>query len=67
MEALKMDPLVRVPPPSSNFFSTWSKIRIQLLSFTAVLRKSWWILLLTITIGVCVASWYISQMPPSFR
>jgi capsular exopolysaccharide synthesis family protein len=63
-----MEPIRMAPPlGGTGFFSSWAKIRIQLLRFLAVLRKRWWVLLLTMTIGVCVASWFISQMPPSFQ
>ena len=53
--------------PVQTFSSAWTKGRIQLLRYLTILRKRWWVAFLTVSVGLCVAAWYVSQMPPSFR
>ena len=55
------------PAAAPTFSSAWGKGRIQLLRYLAILRKRWWVVFLTVSVGLCVAAWYISQMPPAFR
>ena len=52
---------------AQSFSSAWGKGRIQLLRYLTILRKRWWVAFLTVSVGLCVAAWYVSQMPPSFR
>ncbi len=49
-----------------SFSSIWSKGRVQVLRYLGILKKRWWVLVLTIAIGLCGAAWYVSQMPPAF-
>ncbi len=52
---------------AQSFSSVWDKGRIQSLRYLTILRKRWWVVLLTVSIGLCVAAWYVSQMPPAYR
>ena len=44
----------------------WSKTRIQLKRYGAVLHRFGWLLPLTISLGICIAAWVVSQMPPDY-
>ena len=52
---------------AQSFSSSWDKGRIQFLRYLTILRKRWWIVALTVSLGLCGAAWYVSQMPASFR
>src|SRR5438067_7059942 len=52
--------------PQQSFSSMWTKGRILVFRYLAMFRKKWWILLLTISMGLCVGAWFVSQLPPSF-
>ena len=52
---------------AQSFSSVWDKGRIQSLRYLTILRKRWWVVFLTVSIGLCVAAWYVSQMPPAYR
>ena len=60
-----------MPTPAAasaqSFSSVWAKGRIQLLRYLAILRKRWWVVFLTISLGLCAAAYYVSQMPPAYR
>ena len=60
-------PISPVAAAAPTFSSAWGKGRIQLLRYLAILRKRWWVVFLTVSVGLCVAAWYTSQMPPAFR
>ncbi len=44
----------------------WSKTRVQLKRYFAITCRLGWLLPLTITSGVCLSAWIVSQMPPDF-
>ena len=52
---------------AQSFSSAWAKGRIQLNRYLAILRRRWWIVFLTISLSLCTAAWYVSQMPPAYR
>jgi succinoglycan biosynthesis transport protein ExoP len=56
-----------VTPQQQSFSSTWTKGRNQVLRYLDIMRKRWWLVLLTTAIGACLAAWYVSQMPPAYR
>ena len=45
----------------------WSKVRVQLKRYFGVLKKFWWLLPLTTSVGTCIAAWVVAQMPPAFQ
>ena len=47
--------------------NVWGKIRVQSKRYFAVIRRIWWLLPLTVSIGTCVAAWIVSQMPPAYE
>jgi succinoglycan biosynthesis transport protein ExoP len=56
-----------VPAPSQqSFSSTWAKAHIGVKRYLSILRKRWWIVLLTVSIGLAGAAWYVAQMPPAY-
>ena len=54
------------PAPEQSFSSVWAKGRIQLTRYGHILRKRWWILVLTISLGLCGGAWFVSQLPPAY-
>jgi len=44
----------------------WSKVRVQIKRYYAVLQRFGWVLPLTISLGICLAAWVVSQMPPDY-
>lgn len=50
-----------------NFSSIWSAARVHLFRYLGNLRKRWWVIALTVSISLCGAAWYVSQLPPSYR
>jgi succinoglycan biosynthesis transport protein ExoP len=53
-------------PGKNSFSSFWTGIRIQISRYLDLLRRRWWLLLLTISLGLCAAAWYLSQQPPAY-
>jgi polysaccharide biosynthesis transport protein len=53
-------------PGKNSFSSFWTRIRIQIGRYLDLLRRRWWLLLLTISLGLCAAAWYLSQQPPAY-
>jgi capsular exopolysaccharide synthesis family protein len=49
-----------------SFSSFWAAFRLQASRYLDVLRRRWWLLVLTISLGLCGAAWYLSQQPPAF-
>ena len=49
-----------------SFLSVWGKGLIQVKRYGQILRKRWWILVLTISIGLCGGAWFVSQLPPAY-
>ena len=41
-------------------------VRLQGSRYLDVLRRRWWLLILTLSLGLCGAAWYVSQQPPAF-
>ncbi|MEA3186579.1 MAG: polysaccharide biosynthesis transport protein [Chthoniobacter sp.] len=48
-----------------TFVSAWTRGRIQLSRYLTILRKRWWILFLTVSLGLCIAAWIGLQLPPA--
>ena len=48
----------------SNWISRWS---VRLHRWKALLRKRWWILLLTISIGIAYQAWSVSRKPVLYQ
>lgn len=40
--------------------------RVQVLRYLGNLRKRWWIVALTVSISLCGAAWFVSQLPPAY-
>lgn len=53
--------------PQKPISLMWSKARVQLKRYGAVLHRLGWVLPLTISLGVCISAWVVSQMPPDYR
>jgi polysaccharide biosynthesis transport protein len=49
-----------------SFSNLWTAIRIQITRYLALLRRRWWLLVLTISLGLCGAAWFVSQQPPAY-
>jgi uncharacterized protein involved in exopolysaccharide biosynthesis len=56
-----------LPPIDRPVTGSWSTALItRLHRYKALLLRRWWILVLTICIGLFVQAWLIYQTPPSF-
>lgn len=55
-----------IPAPQQSFLSIWSRLLIQLMRYGQILRKRWWVLVLTISLGLCAGAWFVSQLPPAY-
>jgi len=44
----------------------WGRTRVQLRRYVSVIRRIWWLLPLTVSLGTCLAAWIVSQMPPAY-
>ncbi len=49
-----------------SFSSLWAGVRLQVVRYLDLLRRRWWLLVLTISLGLCGAAWFLSQQPPAF-
>ncbi|MGB8168558.1 MAG: hypothetical protein WCF18_13760, partial [Chthoniobacteraceae bacterium] len=49
-----------------SFSSIWGTARVQVTRYLGNLRKRWWIVALTISICLCGAAWFVSQLPPVY-
>ena len=45
----------------------WGKVRVQSNRYFAVIRRIWWLLPLTVSVGTCIAAWVVSQMPSAYQ
>lgn len=45
----------------------WARIRVQSKRYIAAIRRIWWLLPLTVSLGTCVAAWVVAQMPPAYQ
>jgi len=52
--------------PQKPVSMMWSKVRVQVKRYYAVLNRFGWLLPLTISMGICIAAWVVSQMPPDY-
>lgn len=50
----------------NSFSSFWGGVRLQLSRYLDLLRRRWWLLVLTISLGLCAAAWYLLQQPPTY-
>ena len=51
---------------SQSFWVLWEQWRIQAIRYGNQLKKRWWIVVLVLSLCLCGAAYYISQLPPSF-
>jgi polysaccharide biosynthesis transport protein len=58
--------MIAETPGKNSFSSFWTGIRIQISRYLDLLRRRWWLLLLTISLGLCAAAWYLFQQPPAY-
>jgi polysaccharide biosynthesis transport protein len=58
--------MIAESPGKNSFFSFWSGMRIQFTRYLELLRRRWWLLILTISVGLCAAAWYLFQQPPAY-
>ncbi len=54
------------PNVSSSISSRWAIVRTEVFRFFLAFRKYWWIPFLTISVGLAISAWFISQWPPSY-
>jgi capsular exopolysaccharide synthesis family protein len=47
--------------------TAWGRLRAQLRRYVTAIRRFWWLLPLTMSVGMCLAAWIVSQMPPAFE
>ncbi len=47
--------------------NVWGRIRVQLRRYLSAIWRMWWLLPLTTSVGMCIAAWFVSQMPPAFQ
>jgi hypothetical protein len=47
--------------------NVWGRIRVQLRRYLLVIRRVWWLLPLTTALGMCIAAWVVSEMPPAYE
>jgi capsular exopolysaccharide synthesis family protein len=53
-------------PGSNQTQSWWLNFKIVLFRFGLVLKRLWWVPLLTVAIGLAGAGWFIARTPPSY-
>src|SRR6187402_2158408 len=53
-------------PAAQSFSTIWTVFRVQFIRYLSLLRRRWWLLVLTISLGLCGAAWFVSQQPPAF-
>jgi succinoglycan biosynthesis transport protein ExoP len=58
--------MVNTVSPSSTVPSWWLNLKIGFFRFSLVLKRLWWIPLLTVSIALAGAAWFISNTPPSY-
>jgi len=61
---MKKDPYAGYP--SKPVSAVWSKVRVQVKRYYAVLNRFGWVVPLTVSLGICMAAWIVSQMPPDY-
>ena len=47
--------------------STWGRARVQINRYIAAIRRIWWLLPLTVSVGACIAAWFVAQMPAAYQ
>lgn len=59
--------MVNAPTPGQNqAHSWWLNFKIVLFRYGLVLKRLWWVPLLTVAIGLAAAGWFIANTPPSY-
>ncbi|MEO6785765.1 MAG: polysaccharide biosynthesis tyrosine autokinase [Chthoniobacteraceae bacterium] len=56
-----------VPSQPAAAAPAMNRVRVQAIRYLHLLKKRWWVLLLLVSIGLCVAAWTVMQQPPSFE
>jgi capsular exopolysaccharide synthesis family protein len=46
--------------------SSMNRVRVQSIRYLQLLKRRWWVLLLLVSIGLCVAAWTVMQQPPAY-
>src|SRR4051812_44818976 len=54
------------PQAADRAPSGWIAFRIHLYRYGVLLKRRWWILLLTTAAGLAIALAYVRQLPPSY-
>jgi succinoglycan biosynthesis transport protein ExoP len=47
--------------------NVWGRVRVQVKRYVAAIRRIWWLLPLTISVGTFIAAWVVSEMPPAYE
>ena len=47
--------------------NVWSRVRVQIRRYFAAIRRIWWLLPLTVSVGTFIAAWVVAQMPPAYQ
>jgi capsular exopolysaccharide synthesis family protein len=47
--------------------NVWAKVRVQINRYIGAIRRIWWLLPLTISVGLFIAAWVVAQMPPAYE
>ena len=46
--------------------SSMNRVRVQSIRYFHLLKKRWWVLILLVSIGLCIAAWSVMQQPPAY-
>ena len=41
--------------------------RVQIQRYILAVRRVWWLLPLTVSLGLCVAAWAVTRMPSAYQ
>ena len=52
--------------PQKPVSIVWANLRVQLNRYLGVLSRYAWVLLVTVSLGVCLAAWVVAQMPSNY-
>lgn len=51
---------------AANFSNTWAVLRGRVQRFLRLLKRRWWVVMLTMSVGLAAAAWYVSQLPAAY-
>lgn len=52
--------------PRTDLAATWMTLQTMLYRYMLVLKRRWWVVLLTTALGLFIAIWCAKQLPPSY-